>query len=344
MVRSMFLLLVGAVVSPIIADVCNPLTTADDISDGHNLFGKVAIVTGGDSGLGFAVAESFAKQNATVVIAGHSEAKCQAAAHNLTVLYPGTTVQSLPIDLSSFANIRAFASKFLAMHGQKLHYLINDAGMSGMEPDRKTDDGFEMVFQVNYLGHFLLTELLLPALRESRPSRVVAVASEMHVYACVQAGFQEDCAKDFELLPPPLLQPGHHFSMYGFSKLMMIEHAAELTARESSAGVTAYSLCPGLVVTPMTKDGDFIKASCAAMSPPQDPCPFNAQQGAAVIAHAALGDATPGLWYQRRMGCKAGVIVPHGFTDAMRPELYKRSREWVGLEVPLADSAKSINV
>lgn len=316
------------------------METADDFAARFNLSGKVAIVTGGDSGLGFATAESLARQGATVVIAGHNAEKSEAAARNLSAA-TGADVWSSPLDLSSFKNVRAFAHKFLQDFNGNLHFLINDAGVSHETVSGgKTEDGFEQVFQVNYLGHFLLTELLLPALRKSRPSRVVHVASEAHKMACLEAGFSARwnpfprCAKDFTYIPPPVMTKPNT-SLYGFSKLMMIEHAAELSAREAKSGVTAYSLCPGLVVTDMTKANPDIFKACNATGPAhfdQKPCPYNPQQGAAVITYAALGDAQPGLWYQRRLGCKAGTVERSGFTDAMRPELYSRSQKMVGLQ------------
>jgi retinol dehydrogenase-13 len=309
---------------------CSESETANDLAASFNLAGKVAIVTGGDSGLGFAAAESLARQGATVVVAGHSAKKSEIAAEQLRNT-TSADVRALPLDLASFANVRAFVDRFLKAF-DKLHYLINDAGIGhAMGSGAKTEDGFEQVFQVNYLGHFLLTELLLPSLRKSSPSRVVNVASVMHMDACHQAGFPSDCAKDFTYIPPPMTTVPNN-TIYGFSKLMMIEHAAELNAREAAAGVTAYSLCPGLVVTGMTKDHPEIFQMCKLYGPAfQKPCPYNAQQGAAVIAYAALGDLKPGLWYERRAGCSASSITPHGFTDAMRPDLYIRSQKMVGL-------------
>merc|ERR1712176_1461399 len=107
----------------------------------------------------------------------------------------------------------------------------------------------------------------------------------------------------------------------------MIEHAAELTKREAPSGVTAFSLCPGLVVSDMTTaNPDFIKKACSNPNF-QKPCPYNPQEGAAVIAYTALDNAKPGLWYQRRKGCSAGIVVTNGFMDSMRPELYRRSRQ-----------------
>merc|ERR1712232_253979 len=72
----------------------------------------------------------------------------------------------------------------------------------------------------------------------------------------------------------------------------------------------------------------------------QKPCPYTPPQGAAVVAYCAVGDAQPGSWYKRRAGCTVGTVAMSGFTESMRPELYRRSRQWVGLE-PLLGVGRS---
>lgn len=322
----------GLCARPAVASPCGQNETADEFAANFNLSGKIAIVTGGDSGLGFAASEALARRGAVVVIAGHSAAKSDAAARNLSAA-TGGDVRSSPVNLASLKNVRAFAEKFLNDFGGKLHFLINDAGIPHeYVKGGKTEDGFEEVFQVDYLGPFLLTELLLPALRKSSPARVVNVASVESKDTCIMAGFSPECAKDFTYIPPPVTpQP---YSLYGLAKLLQIEHAAELTVREAKAksGVTAYSLCPGLVVTDMTKEHPEIFKQCKQIPGFQTPCPYSPQQGAAVITYTTLGDAQPGLWYERRKGCTASPIFTNGFTDTMRPELYSRSLEMVGMQ------------
>merc|ERR1712050_483039 len=133
----------------------------------------------------------------------------------------------------------------------------NNAGISGSgNAVRKTQDGFEEVFEVNYLGHFLLTELMLPTLRrtaaQGEPARIVNTAS-------TAVGAPKDCFKDWSYLPTPTdLKPivyngtAYNASTYGISKFAQIQHAAELADREAANNVQAFSLCPGLVVTGMT--------------------------------------------------------------------------------------------
>lgn len=313
------------------------------MTDGHSLTGKLALITGGDSGLGYAIAEALAKQGATVILAGHSQNKSDVAAG--TLRHQGSMAYGIALDLGSFQSVRDFASKFLSKFTQPLDFLINDAGISGMSgSDYVTADGFEAVFQINYLGHFLLTELLLSSLRNSGSARIINVASSAHEWACSQAGLPEGCAKDWTYFPPPTMTGNNHFlqkkSLYGFSKLLMIEHAAQLAENEKQHGIKAFSLCPGFVATNMTNHGMSQIAMCVFMwgmhlfgkSVKQSTCPYTAQQGAAVIAFTALDDdARSGGFFTRYSGCQEAIVEPHGFAVAMRPELYERSLQLVGL-------------
>merc|ERR1712217_432725 len=110
-----------------------------------------------------------------------------------------THVVGMELNLGSFASVREFAQQFLGHYGT-LNYLLNNAGISGSgNAVRKTQDGFEEVFEVNYLGHFLLTELMLPTLRrtaaQGRPARIVNTASSAHMQACTDVGAPNDCFK-----------------------------------------------------------------------------------------------------------------------------------------------------
>lgn len=135
------------------------------------------------------------------------------------------------LDLASLRSVRAFASTFLRQEPQ-LHILINNAGVSA---GGTTEDGFSLPFQVNHLGHFLLTQLLLERLRSCAPSRVVIVASSAH------------CAG--RLRPESLGQPPSGlfstFQDYCDSKLANVLHARELATREQGTQVTCYAVHPG---------------------------------------------------------------------------------------------------
>jgi len=278
------------------------------------------------------------KLGVRVVIGAHNTTKGIAAAKNITAV-TGTQVDSLGLDLGSKTSVRDFANRFLDNYSE-LHFLINDAGIAF--PSYKTRDGFESVFEVDYLGHFLLTELLLPILRDSRPSRIVNVASSAHENACAGACWPKNCFEDWTYIPTPVVDscnasvftPG---PTYGAAKFLMIMHAKALAKREGEDGVQAFSINPGFVLTEAMHGFDpnnpRTKLSCMAQShppglPPQQ-CPFNPAEGAAAIAYALTStDAVSGEYYDRLMACEKKEIVRHGFTDAMILELYNKSLAW----------------
>jgi len=299
-------------------DGCTADQHVDTIGADVSLKGKVVLITGGDKGLGFSTAQALYARGATVVITSLSKAKGVLAAGSL-----GADVKAYHLDLGSLKGVRDFAEEYHKDFGEVgLDILINNAGISGNDGDFTTVDGYEGVFQVNYLGHFLLTELLMPALRNGH-GRVINVASGMANMACSKA----DCLKDFSSLPP--VEVGPDQTQYGLSKWLMIQHAAELAEREASNGVKAFSVCPGLVDTDMTRPYPSLKKSCVGPGA-QSPCPYTVDQGSVITVYAALVADQPG-WYRRWKQCTAGAVEMHGFTESMRPELYQKSRTWAGL-------------
>ncbi|XP_068933697.1 retinol dehydrogenase 11-like isoform X3 [Petaurus breviceps papuanus] len=137
--------------------------------------GKVAIVTGANTGIGKETAKDLAQRGARVYLACRDLQKGELAANEIRAKTGNQQVLVQKLDLSDTKSIRAFAEAFLSEEKQ-LHILINNAGVM-MCPYSKTADGFEMHIGVNHLGHFLLTHLLLERLKESAPSRVVNVSS-----------------------------------------------------------------------------------------------------------------------------------------------------------------------
>uniref|UniRef100_U3JV11 Dehydrogenase/reductase 13 n=1 Tax=Ficedula albicollis TaxID=59894 RepID=U3JV11_FICAL len=164
----------------------------------------------------------------------------EAAASRIRRETGNNEVQFMHLDLASLRSVRAFASTFLRQE-PKLHILINNAGEC-WDPKSPlhsrgttTKDGFSLPFQVNHLGHFLLTQLLLERLRSCAPSRVVIVASSAH------------CAG--RLRPESLGRPPSGlfstFQDYCDSKLANVLHARELATREQGTQVTCYAVHPG---------------------------------------------------------------------------------------------------
>lgn len=149
--------------------------TAADIPDQS---GRVAVVTGSNSGLGLAIAHQLARSGAHVVMACRNQAKAEAAASSITAGSPKGSVEVRRLDLGDLGSVAAFAEGYRSDHG-RLDLLANNAGLMAVDHSR-TVDGFETQFGVNHLGHFALTGHLLPVLEATPGSRVVSHASFGH--------------------------------------------------------------------------------------------------------------------------------------------------------------------
>jgi NAD(P)-dependent dehydrogenase (short-subunit alcohol dehydrogenase family) len=150
--------------------------TTENIPD---LTGKVAIVTGANSGIGFETARALAMKGATVVMACRNMQKGEAAAEKIRAEHPLASLDVKALDLADLSSVRQFADQFTS-HYERLDMLINNAGVMAT-PYQKTVDGFEKQFGTNHLGHFALTGLLFDKLRGTPGSRVVTVSSYGHL-------------------------------------------------------------------------------------------------------------------------------------------------------------------
>ncbi|MCB0030215.1 MAG: SDR family NAD(P)-dependent oxidoreductase, partial [Anaerolineales bacterium] len=139
--------------------------------------GKVILITGGNSGLGYESALALAQAGATVIISARNEAKGQAALAAIRAAVPGARVELLALNLADLASIRQAAETFRQRY-TRLDVLMNNAGVMAT-PYQKTADGFEMQFGTNHLGHFALTGQLLDLLLNTPESRVVNVSSNL---------------------------------------------------------------------------------------------------------------------------------------------------------------------
>ena len=144
-----------------------------------DLTGRVAVVTGANSGIGLQAARQLAGHGADVTLAVRDEARGAAAATQIEAWEPGARVSVTPLDLADLASVRSFADVWSNEHPQGLDLLINNAGIMAT-PRRITPDGFEAQLATNHLGHFALTALLLPALIARPRSRVVTISSQVH--------------------------------------------------------------------------------------------------------------------------------------------------------------------
>ncbi|XP_012662594.1 dehydrogenase/reductase SDR family member on chromosome X [Otolemur garnettii] len=202
---------------------------------------RVAIVTGGTDGIGYATARYLARLGMHVIIAGNNESKAQEIVSRIKEETLNSKVEFLYCDLASMRSVRQFVQNF-QMKKIPLHVLVNNAGVM-MVPERRTQDGFEEHIGVNYLGHFLLTNLLLDTLKASgspgHSARVLTVSSATHYVGELN---MDD------------LQSRKNYSPHGAyaqSKLALVffsYHLQRLLAAEGSH-VTANVVDPGVVNT-----------------------------------------------------------------------------------------------
>ena len=153
-------------------------TTAAQVVQDIDLHGRTVLVTGGGAGIGFSTATALATAGAKVYVADVNDEASRAAIDGFRQTRPGALLEVLRLDLASLADVRAFSASFLARE-PKLDILVNNAGIMAC-PQAYTVDGHERQFGVNFLGHYLLTRMLEPALRAAGQARVVAVSSIGH--------------------------------------------------------------------------------------------------------------------------------------------------------------------
>jgi NAD(P)-dependent dehydrogenase (short-subunit alcohol dehydrogenase family) len=203
--------------------------------------GKVAIVTGSNTGIGKATALGLARQGARVVLAVRDVAKGEAARAEIVLQAQNEDVVVMPLDLGDFGAIRGFAAAFLSRF-PRLDVLVNNAGVTTRKR-ATTKDGLEVTFGVNHVGTALLTQELLPILKESAPSRVVVVSSDLHYRGKMQWDDLQQTHGRFRGL-----------AAYNQSKLANVLYTNALARRLEGTGVTVNALHPGVVATELTRD------------------------------------------------------------------------------------------
>jgi NAD(P)-dependent dehydrogenase (short-subunit alcohol dehydrogenase family) len=201
------------------------------------LVGKVAMVTGANAGMGKEISLALAGMGATVVMVSRDGARGETARAEVESKTGNHAVTLLVADLSSQRSIRQLVSEFQAQH-DRLHVLVNNVGIT-LPKRTETVDGIEAVFATNHLAPFLLTNLLLPVLKASAPSRVVTVSSAAHTMGKI----------DFDDLQSA--RGYNEIRVYNASKLANVLFSYELARQLAGSGVTSNVVEPGFVKTNM---------------------------------------------------------------------------------------------
>lgn len=201
----------------------------------NNLDGKVCIVTGSSSGIGLVTAKELAKMGATTVMVARDEARGKAALAKVNEYSRNDNVDFLACDLSTQSSIVAFAEAFKRKY-KRLDILVNNAGLMSNERI-ETDLGIELTFAVNHLGYFITTRLLLDMLRESPNSRIIVVASDLHLHGKID--------------PDNLMHKHdyHGFSAYCDSKLANLLFTYKMANILQNSNTTINAVHPGVIKT-----------------------------------------------------------------------------------------------
>ncbi len=279
----------------------NAASTTDEVIKGIDLAGKMAVVTGGYSGLGLETSRILRTAGARVIVPTRDPKKAASA-------LAGIDVEIEPMDLIDPASIDAFADRFLAA-GSPLHFLVNSAGIMAVPTLTRDARGYELHFATNHLGHFQLTTRLWPALLSAGHARVVSVSSWGHHFSPVV--FDDPNFERLEYNP---------WTGYGQSKTANILLAVEADRRGQKDGVRAFSLHPGSIVgTGLEKHVSTEQLQAAGVidehgKPIYDPARNlkTVPQGAATIVWCATSPQLNGMG---GVYCENCDIAPLDMTD-----------------------------
>uniref|UniRef100_A0A3P8SZY2 Si:dkey-23o4.6 n=1 Tax=Amphiprion percula TaxID=161767 RepID=A0A3P8SZY2_AMPPE len=284
------------------------------------LDGKTVLITGANTGIGKETSRDMAGRGARVVMACRDLTRAEQAAEEVRRSTGNGNVVIRHLDLASVYSVRQFAKDFLDSE-DRLDILINNAGVM-MCPKWLTEDGFETQLAVNHLGHFLLTNLLLPKLKSSAPSRVVNVSSIAHRGGRINF---DDLFFSRRTYSP--------LESYRQSKLANVLFSRELARRLSGTGVSSFSLHPGVIRTELGRHVEgWFPLLGALLRLPSLLLMKTPWQGCQTTVFCAV---TPGL--EERSGryfsdCAEKETAPEGRDDVAAKKLWEESARLVGLK------------
>jgi NAD(P)-dependent dehydrogenase (short-subunit alcohol dehydrogenase family) len=271
------------------------------------LSGKVAVVTGGTSGIGAAAVEALAGQGARIVLIARDAVRAEATLAKIRAKNPGVTHAVHLADLSRLSEMKRVASVIAAAE-PRIDLLINNAG-GAFAHRRTTEDGLEMTFAVNHMAYFVVTLALLDRLRTSAPARIVNTASM--TYASAVLNFDD-------------LQSERNYSgtsVYGLSKLLNILFTRELARRLAGSGVTANCFHPGFVATRLgSQDGGISKiwgmSTAGALRP---------EEGARALIYLATSTEVANTSGEYFSGNRVERLAKNALNDADARRLWDES-------------------
>eukprot|EP01114_Cavostelium_apophysatum_P000173 TRINITY_DN10174_c0_g1_i1.p1 TRINITY_DN10174_c0_g1~~TRINITY_DN10174_c0_g1_i1.p1 ORF type:complete len:292 (-),score=65.23 TRINITY_DN10174_c0_g1_i1:1028-1903(-) len=289
--------------------------------------GKVVVITGANTGIGYVTAREIAKLNGHVIVTCRTDDKGKATVAKIKEeVGDHANVEFMPLELSSLKSVRDFAAAFRAKK-LPLHVLINNAGIMNT-PHGLTEDGFEQQLAVNHTAHFLLTLSLLDIIKASAPSKIINVSSAAHKWATV----------DFDDVN---LEKGYNgWKAYGRSKLANILFSNELADRLEGTKVTVNSLMPGFVKTDLARNSGWMMGtvfSALHMAGIQ----IGVDEGAKTTLKLATDPSTDGITGKYWEKCAVSTPNQHAQDRDLGKKLWDLSLKWTGIKVdPTASKSK----
>lgn len=266
---------------------------------------KIILITGSTDGIGRQTACELVKMGAKVIIHGRNKDKCLAAIDWIKTKIKNSELDYLIADFSSLEEVRNLANEFLKKY-DKLDVLINNAGVY-MHEKVLSKDRFEMTFAVNHLSHFLLTNLLLPALKKSDAARIINVSSIAHTRAVI----------DFSNLNSEHYFDGYY--TYSLSKLANILFTYELAERLIGTKITVNALHPGVISTKLLQTGFNISGA-------------SLKEGAATSVYLASSPEVEGVTGKYFIKSAESPSSPLSYSKEYQKKLWEVSEKFVGLK------------
>lgn len=310
-------------------------STAEQVTQGVDASNLTAIITGGASGIGLETARVFALRNCHVIIAARNIDAAKEAKQLILKDNKTARIDILKLDVSSLKSVRAFVNDFNALN-LPLNILINNAGVMFC-PFKLSEDGIEMQFATNHLGHFLLTNLLLDKMKETAKisgveGKIVNLSSIAHLNP-YEEGIVFDKINDQESYSDK--------KAYGQSKLANLLHANELSRRLQAEGanITVNSVHPGLVMTNLQRHSVFFMRIMRVLT-----CIFwkNIPQGAATTCYVALNPQLKSVTGKYFLDCNEWPPSNYATDEALAKKLWDFSNKLVHSSSNQCAVAKSV--
>lgn len=284
----------------------------------NQMDGKVVIVTGANSGIGYETALELARRNAKVILACRNMAKGEQAAKDIIKLTGNEKVFVHHLDLSSLESVRCFA-KVMNENLERLDVLIHNAGCTPKQGLHLTKDNLELQFATNHFGPFLLNHLLLDLLKRSAPSRIIVVSSITHLWARLDLE-NLNCEKYVR----------DRYSIYCSTKLANLLFVRELAKRLEGTGVTVNAVHPGGVKTGIFRNARWFTKYIIL------PIAYlffkNAEEGAQTSIYLAVADEVKNVSGLYFVDCKPSWTSPTARNDKISIKLWQISEKLTGVK------------